>query len=373
VYGEEIGASVVEIGLFFSAFSLATVFMRPVIGWALDRYGRRPFLIVGLAGYAATWASFAFIDHVWGVVAARVLQGISSSFVWLTAYAIVADAAGEGVRGRTFGSVTQASSLGSLVGAFVGLGLLNASLDLRVGRCKVGSWEVLFLAYAVASLAAALIALWRLPETKPDAEHTPSSAGSITWSRAWILLLLVTLDTGAAWAMVSPVLIVFLQDSLDLDVETLSWAFLPTGLVWALLPARLGQLADRFGRKPMMILGLVVAAASSIVIPALHSVIAFALVWALQAVCYAAGDPAEQALVADLTAGDRRGRAYGFYAMAGNLGAAIGPVGGAWLYQAIGPHAPFVANGVILVVCATTLAVWLRIPAPPPATTQAST
>lgn len=50
VYGNEIGASVVEIGLFFSAFSLMTVLMRPLLGWGLDRFGRRPFFIIGLAG-----------------------------------------------------------------------------------------------------------------------------------------------------------------------------------------------------------------------------------------------------------------------------------------------------------------------------------
>jgi len=227
----------------------------------------------------------------------------------------------------------------------------------------------LFLVYGLASLAAVLVAVWRLPETRPGASwatnHPGSATVAITWSRTWLLLLLVTLVTGASWAMVSPVLIVFLQDSFNLEIETLSWAFLPAGLVWAFLPAYLGRLADRFGRKPMMILGLVMAAFSSILVPALSSVVAFAGVWALQALCYAAGDPAEQALVADLTGGDQRGRAYGFSAMAADLGAAMGPLGGAWLYQAVGPRSPFVANGVVLSLCAVALAIWLRVPATP--------
>lgn len=65
----------------------------------------------------------------------------------------------------------------------------------------------------------------------------------------------------------------------------------------------------------MMVLGLAMAAISSIIIRVLSSVVAFAALWALQALCYAAGDPAEQALVADLTGGDQRGRAYGLYAL----------------------------------------------------------
>jgi MFS family permease len=189
VYGREIGASAVEIGLFFSAFSLMTVLMRPFLGWALDRVGRRPFLVIGLAGYAATWAAFAFIDQVWGIVAARLLQGVSSSFVWLTAYTIVADLAGEGARGRAFGSVAQASSQGAIVGTFVGFTLLNAHLSLGGENVHLGSWQVLFLGYGIASLAAVLVTLWGLPETIPRAadreqprekgRDTPGAAGRL--------------------------------------------------------------------------------------------------------------------------------------------------------------------------------------------------
>jgi MFS family permease len=361
VYGKEIGASAVEIGLFFSAFSLMMVLMRPLLGWGLDRFGRRPFVVIGLAGYALTWAGFAFIDQVWGIVVARLLQGMSASFVWLAAYTIVADVSGEGTRGRAFGSVTQASSQGAILGTFVGFTLLNFGFSLEGGAIQLGSWELLFLGYGITSLVAVLIALRRLPETKSPGARTKDNP--IVWSRPWALLLLVTLVTGASWAMVSPVLIVFLQDNLGVGIQTLSWAFLPTGLVWALLPAYLGRLADRFGRKPMMILGLAMAAVTSVIIPALSSVIAFALLWALQALCYAAGDPAEQALVADMTGGDQRGRAYGLYAMAADLGATIGPVGGAWLYQTVGARAPFYVNGVVLALCAVVLGLWLRVPA----------
>jgi MFS transporter, DHA1 family, multidrug resistance protein len=167
--------------------------------------------------------------------------------------------------------------------------------------------------------------------------------------------------TGASAAMISPILIIFLQENLGVGVETLSWAFLPNGLVWALLPSQLGKLADRFGRKPMMLLGLGAAAISSFVVPSLGSVITLALLWAFQAACYAAGDPAEQALVADLTDSHQRGRAYGLYVMCNDLGATIGPLGGAWLYQTFGAQAPFYANGVILALCGLVLWKFLKI------------
>ncbi len=360
IYGKEIGASVMQIGLFFSAFSIMTVVLRPVIGWAVDHYGRRYFVISGLAGYTAAMASFAFVDQVAGVVLARIIQGIAASLFWLSANAIVADTADETERGRAFGKLAQSSSQGSIAGAFVGFALLNIPFAMIIGGVQIHNWTVLFGAYALVSLLAVLIALRQLPETKPVQRQ--AVLNPIRWTRPWLLLLLITLATGASWAMVTPIMVIFLQDSLHVDVSVLSWAFLPAGLVWAILPSRLGSLADRFGRKPLMMVSLGMAALTSVMIPQLTSVISLSLLWAIQALCYAAGDPAEQALVADLTGGDQRGRAYGFYVMAADLGAAFGPFVGAWLYQSIGPRMPFYANGLMLVACALVVAAFMRLP-----------
>jgi MFS family permease len=129
-----------------------------------------------------------------------------------------------------------------------------------------------------------------------------------------------------------------------------------------MLPAHLGRLADRFGRKPLMVLGLVVSSATMFILPSLTSILGLAVLWSLLALCFAAGDPAEQALVADLTGGDQRGRAYGLYVMAADIGAALGPLGGGWLYDRFDPSAPFLANGVILALCALALLFFLHIP-----------
>jgi len=353
------GANAVEIGLIFSAFSIMTILMRPVVGWALDRFGRRLFFVIGMLAYVLTMIAFAFSEQVWGLVAARFLQGAASAFAWLSANAIIADVTNSSNRARAFGGLAQASSRGSIIGAFLTFTLYNtSSLVENVG--EAGIKQILFLAFAGLALVGFVIALLRLPETRIRSSSV--SRQPIVWSRAWFLLLLVTLVTAAAWSMTSPILILFLQDRLNAGIDVIAWAFLPSGLIWATLPSHLGRLADRFGRKPLMVLGLVLSAVTMFILPGLTSIVGLAVLWSVLALCFAAGDPAEQALVAELTGSDQHGQAYGFYVMAADIGAAIGPLGGGWLYDSLSPSAPFVANGFILALCALVLLFFLRIP-----------
>jgi MFS family permease len=52
--------------------------IRPFLGRALDRWGRRPFLVLGFAGYLLATLVFAFADTVILLIAARFLQGVGS-------------------------------------------------------------------------------------------------------------------------------------------------------------------------------------------------------------------------------------------------------------------------------------------------------
>jgi MFS family permease len=339
-----------------------TILMRPVVGWALDRFGRRPFYISGMLGYALTMVAFAFSEQVWGMVVARLLQGISSAFAWLSASAIIADITGQENRARYFGRLEQASSRGSILGAFIAFYVFNGGLTLNSREIALDGWAISFLLFATGALIAFVIALRGMGETNPSTVQARRSP--IVWSRAWTLLMLITLVTAAAWTMTSPILILFLQERLNAGISEIGWAFLPSGIIWSVMPARLGRLADRYGRKPLMVLGLVVSAVTMFLLPSLTSFVGLAVLWSVLALCFAAGDPAEQALVADLTGGDQRGRAYGLYVMASDIGAALGPLGGGWLYDRFNPSVPFLATGFILGLCALLLLFFLKLPAP---------
>jgi len=360
IYGRELGASAIEVGAFFSAFSIVPVIVRPVLGRALDRWGRRPFLLAGLSGYLAAVFAFGFATSVWMLTLARFLQGIGAAFLWLTAYTMVADLAAAGGRGLNFGLIDEATNRGAIIGTTLGFALLFW-LQGDVGIEWAQLWWILFAIYGVTTITALVIAWRGAGETRPPVPTAGPISKGIT--RRLITLMGIVLLTGASSNMVWPMLMIFLQDALHAEANGLALAYLPAAVISSFLPSRMGILSDRLGRRIPMILGLLIGAAASALIPHLRSLVALTALWAVESAGYAASVPAERAFVADIAGEDVRGTSYGLYTFAYFLGSAIGPLAGGWLYDRVSPATPFYLNTAVLLIGALLVAVALREPA----------
>ncbi|MDY7080136.1 MAG: MFS transporter [Chloroflexota bacterium] len=356
IYGRELGATALEVGGFFSAMSLVPVVVRPFLGRVLDRWGRRPFLLLGLLGYAVAMVVFCFADMVWLLIVARFIQGLGQAFLWLSAYTIVADVATESGRGHDFGIIDEATNRGAIIGTTAGFTVIFTLEGLDLGWEQVWFW--LFAAYTVPALLALWIGWRGVEETLPQATAQPAASRPI--SGQLLALMSIVFVTGASTAMVWPLLMLFLQDGLGATVWELSLAYLPAALVTAFLPSRMGRIADRLGRRRPVIAGLLVSALASALIPHLRSIVPLIILWAVESLGRTASIPAERAFVADIAGEDTRGTSYGLYTFAYFLGATLGPLAGGWLYDNLGHATPFYLNTAVLLVGALLVAAVLR-------------
>jgi MFS family permease len=71
------------------------------------------------------------------------------------------------------------------------------------------------------------------------------------------------------------------------------------------------------------------------------------VLWTLKTLGLTAALPPQKALISDLTERAKRGTGYGLYTLATSLGAAVGPLLGGWMYDAIGHPSPFFLTGVV--------------------------
>ena len=357
VYGKRLGASALEIGGMFSIFAVTMTLVRPLVGWAMDRFGRKRFLILALLCRAGSLVLFALAHDVTGLYLARLAQGIAASLTWISAYAIAADLAPPDARGSAAGRVDEASARGGLYGALVGFTVLGW-IPLYTG------WPILFAGYALLAAVGAWLVWRNVPETLPARPDRVEQQRTVV-SGALLRLMVIVFVTGASMAMASPLLLILLQDKFTTEVSLLAMAFIPAALVNSFLPSRLGRLSDRFGRAPLMAAGLAGSGLVSLFLPGLPAMGWLVALWVLEAVGWAMAAPAQEALVADLTGRETRGTGYGLYSFASSLGATFGPLLGGWLYDAAGHAVPFYLNGIVLLVGAIWVLALLSGPARP--------
>jgi DHA1 family multidrug resistance protein-like MFS transporter len=364
LYSQALGASATEIGELFAVFALVPILARPLVGRGADRYGRRPFILAGLACFVLAWALYAISARVNILFLARIMEGASSAFLLIPAYALLADSVPSDGRGAAVGHFQSMINLGAFIGGGIGFPLLFAAE--RLGHGIVAGWRLAFCFYAVATLIMLLRAVRRLREAphRSRAEPPALQIGSTPRAslRALVPLLLICLGTSLANGVTQPILTLYIREHFTVSLIGILLTFTPAGFVYGIAPALLGRLSDRIGRKRLMVTGLAAAGLVAVIFPFLPHLVFLGAFWVLEALCISAALPAEGAMVADITGGAQRGTAYGLYSFAVGAGATIGPLLGGWVYDHLSPSAPFFVNAIVLPLSALLVLLLPREP-----------
>jgi DHA1 family multidrug resistance protein-like MFS transporter len=352
VYVRSLGADAVAIGGMYTAFTATMLVARPLVGWALDRFGRRWFFTFAFLFYTLAMATFSQATEVFDFYVARFVQGLGASLMWVSARTIVGDVSLAAERGREMGRLTARSVRGSMAGAFYGFTLL--------GMMPIAeAWVIAFLGYAAAAALGFLVSVFRLPETKVVRTST-GPMPRVQLSPPLVKLLVIVFLSGFASALIEPIYLIFLQDKFDLPLVVLAMAFFPSGIVFAILPQYAGQLGDRFGKAPIITLGIAAAALVSAALPWLPHILFVAVLYTLFSAGWAMASPNEDALLTDMTDDYTRGRIFGYREAAAGIGAALGPLAGGALYEYVAVELAFVANGGLLLVTAFLVWTWFQ-------------
>ncbi|MCS6773698.1 MAG: MFS transporter [Anaerolineae bacterium] len=389
LYSRNFNASGTETGLLFAIPAFTAAIARPIIGRSMDRIGRKPFLVAATVLMLIAMLTFAaareFTVSLGGMVwqadarfavnmlfAARTLQGFALGVLLLSSYTMTADLARQAGRGSSFGYTEEAQYRGGILGGLIALPVLlllgfNVQGELIITQ---DVWTAVFSLFSLGTLISAIWAVQRVPETRQWAlaQAEPLELSRTIDPQLFRLMAIVTLTMASSYGL-SPFILVYINDRLTQNLIFIVLAYLPAALIWAFLPSRLGRIADRVGRKPPIVIGLSISGLFSLTIPFLAVLspnpalaIGVLMVFAtLEAACYSAAVPAEQALVADMTGGKHRGTGFGLYTLAQSVGQIIGPVAMGALYD-IDHSGPFIANAVILALGSVLVLTLLRDP-----------
>jgi len=158
-FSDKLGLDEFQAGLLMSSYALASVVMAPFWGRFSERRGRKSALLIGLAGFTATFFLFALGETFGWLLTTRALGGLFAAAAMPSVMAYTADISPPDKRSVTLGVVGAAIGIGTVIGAGVG-GILGdpdffgeASLRLPF-----------FVASAIGFLATLLVA-GLLPES----------------------------------------------------------------------------------------------------------------------------------------------------------------------------------------------------------------
>lgn len=145
-------ASDTEIGLLVAVYAAAQLIGAPILGRLSDRYGRRPVLLVSIAGNLVGFVLLGFAQGLAMLFIARLLAGITAANISV-AQAYISDITDEKNRSRGLGMIGAAFGLGFIIGPATGGALSSFGYSVPA-----------FIAAGLGLVNLVLVAFW-LPES----------------------------------------------------------------------------------------------------------------------------------------------------------------------------------------------------------------
>lgn len=150
----ELGISGTVVGYLTAAFALAQLIFSPLAGKAVDKYGRKRMIVIGLFIFSFSEFLFGLGKTIEVLFASRILGGISAAFIMPAVTAFIADITTLKTRPKALGYMSAMISTGFIIGP--GIGGFLAEIGTRVP----------FFSAAACGLIVAFVSILSLKEPK---------------------------------------------------------------------------------------------------------------------------------------------------------------------------------------------------------------
>ena len=293
LYGKQFGLNDFQTSLLFSTYSIAQFFATPVIGKLSDRFGRKPLLIISLAGTVIANTIAGTTTTAILLFFARFLDGITGGNA-AVAQAVISDVTMQKNRAQAFGIYGAAMGLGFIIGPVISLLAQQISLGTA------------FLVSGAVAMIAMLMTIFLLPETLENKAPKFSNIfdlGLENLIKGFAIpgvgiLLLINFLTGTTFTMFTYAFQPYFIQVLHQNNQSLTLLFLVFGTLAVIMQTwGISVLRPKFNVVKMLFLGLFVRSLSFVLMPLWPSITYFVIVSILFALFNALVQPMISTLI----------------------------------------------------------------------------
>jgi MFS transporter, DHA1 family, tetracycline resistance protein len=341
--GGSIGEASFVFGLLIAIYSVMQFFCAPILGALSDRFGRRPVILLALAGLGFDYVLLSLAPNIWWLVVGRIAAGIFGATM-TPAGAYIANVSPPEKRAANFGLIGIAFGLGFIAGPALG-GLLGET-DLRLP----------FIVCAGLTFVNFLFGLFVMPESlRPENRRTidwkqanPVGALRAVWRyRSVGTMVPVFVAAQLAQQGLQSVWVPYTTYRYTWSVGQVGASLAIVGLLFAFSQGALVRpIVGRFGEMRTLIGALVVASLSMLLFGLASQGWMMYAVTALYCLGLGLLNPSVQGLMSRSVAANEQGLLQGAMASVMTATAVVGPpVANGLFALAISPQAPVTMPG----------------------------
>ncbi len=345
-YAEEYGASALMVGLLSTSYSLMQFLFNPVWGRLSDRFGRRPLILISLAGSCIGFLIFGLARSLTFLFVGRMVAGVAGAII-PTTNAYIADVTTPENRAKGMGMVGAAFGLGFILGPAIG-GLL----------APYGYDKPVLLASGMAA-ANWLFAYFRLPESLTEEVRRRALSRSfnlktltdaLTHPRVGLLLSIYFLVT-FAFSNMEATFGLLNEHGYSLSARQTGYLFTFIGVLMTIMQGFLvGQLVRRLGERLCIALGTLTMVLGLSLMPFAPNIPTYCGFLALLAFGTGINNPSLTGLLSRSTDAEEQGGIMGIAQSLASLGRILGPAWGGYAFGAMGLKWPFLSAGILMAV-----------------------
>ncbi len=365
LYVKDLGASIEQIGLFFTLASIIPLALQILGGWISDNIGRLRAIAIGSIVGVMAYLPLILANRWEWLLLAEGLGAITRSLVGPSFDAFLAEHSSEANRARMFGVSQMLFSIVGVIGPLLGGWM-----------AQVYGFKLMLLVAAGLYLLATVL---RVGMAREAARNNPKPS-NLAWNGLkanlsamigllmaggvliWILITDGVRDVSFALSM--NLLTVYVQEKIGLTLSQIGITNSIFGLSMMVTHVPAGWLADKAGERVGIATGFALTGVSlGLLVFLPHGAFALAcLGWAIAGVGVGLMSPAYMSLISKVVPSHLRGTAFGLFSTSLGLISLPAPWLGGLLWERVSPRFPFLITSLVILL--SIIPVWIKFKLP---------